>query len=1036
MRFAPSGSQRLAPRLPFEGTATPDSAPLRGDIEVSVSEVPDKSCPIERSPLDFPAPGRGRIRSRVALLGDYMSIFGGGYEEQLRNAFDEACTAAGVDLLLVYGRPVESGAPEHAGHNAIFDLITPDSVDGVIVQSSPLAAICGQSGMVRYLERFADMPRCSIGMAVPGVWSVLVDGRAGVRSMVSHLVDCHGARRVAFIGGPDNSFEATERFEAYRGALLEAGLPFEPARVVGGHFTRVGGAAAMEELLGRGVAIDAVVAASDAMALGAIEVVHAAGMSVPRDIPVTGFDDLAAARLGTPALSTVAQPFSDIASAALAAIRDQMAGHSYDRLTTLAPRAVVRQSCGCGWAPDSIESDLANSGEYCDSPSVSIPALPVAQSMAARVERLRLPLTRALDASFPDAGHVARSLLDAVVAECRGQKRSIIRVVESILRHRSADSERHMALQRTMTCLREQFRPESTPQLEDTWHQVRDLIATVSTSALIQSRLDLQFMNLRLLALSDRLSTTLDTPALRAVLLDVLPSLGVDAAFVSRFVSRDSSELSPVVCMQNRRPWDVARRSYAASELLPPGGFGADMQRTMVVFPLAIDSECQGVAGFEYSSDVMGHCLLRDQIAAALRNIILHQSIVERTLLHDRSVQDRVATSRRLQALSVLAGSVAHDLNNVLGPLVALPDTIVADIEAHCVAEGVRAELRADAEAIKTGSLRASQIVKDLLTLGRQGRTARQPIDLRALVEACAAQSHIVGQSGELDEVRIEVSCDAGMLTVRGSEAQLARAMTNLLRHAARASSDGGAIEVRVCGVSLSDPKSGYELIEPGDYVLISVTSRGQSISAEELERLFEPYFTQSRAIADAGSGLGLAIVHAVVKEHDGFIDVDTASGQDTVFDVYLPRSADALRPSQWHVQRARVPARILVVDDEPVQLRTARRVLGLLGYQVDSLSSGKKALDAFRSAVGQGASPYDLILMDMILNEEKDGLEVFEDIQRLFPRQRAIVVSGHAPTERAKRANERGVLWLAKPYTTDALSRAIAAVLDRSEEA
>jgi len=110
--------------------------------------------------------------------------------------------------------------------------------------------------------------------------------------------------------------------------------------------------------------------------------------------------------------------------------------------------------------------------------------------------------------------------------------------------------------------------------------------------------------------------------------------------------------------------------------------------------------------------------------------------------------------------------------------------------------------------------------------------------------------------------------------------------------------------------------------------------------------------------------------------------------------------------------------------------------VLGHLGYQVQSLRSGREACDLFAEAAASRRSPYDLVILDMILGEELDGLELFEHIRRLFPEQKAILVSGHAPTERVELALRKGLVWLAKPYTIEALARAVQAALSEQPTA
>jgi two-component system cell cycle sensor histidine kinase/response regulator CckA len=207
------------------------------------------------------------------------------------------------------------------------------------------------------------------------------------------------------------------------------------------------------------------------------------------------------------------------------------------------------------------------------------------------------------------------------------------------------------------------------------------------------------------------------------------------------------------------------------------------------------------------------------------------------------------------------------------------------------------------------------------------------------------------------------------------------------------------------------------------------VSDDGCGIEPHELGQIFEPFFTKKRAQDTSGSGLGLAIVHGVVKEHQGFIDVISTPEVGTTISVFLPL-AEGEEQAPRRSSAPRGSARILIVDDEPVQLRTGRRVLVRLGYEVEVVDSGRRAYELFSHALSSGQRPYDLVIMDMLLGEALDGLEVIEQIQRLFPAQKAIVVSGHAPTERAELAVRKGLTWLGKPYGMETLAQAVQQVL------
>ena len=411
------------------------------------------------------------------------------------------------------------------------------------------------------------------------------------------------------------------------------------------------------------------------------------------------------------------------------------------------------------------------------------------------------------------------------------------------------------------------------------------------------------------------------------------------------------------------------------------------------------------------------------------------------TTLHERSVQERLATAERMASLSVLAGGVAHDLNNALGPLVTLPDVILTELDelkAGTLTDD--RELRLDVATIKSSALRAAQTIKDLMLLGRPGATAKQMIDLNEVVAGAMSPDSLRFLAPRAQNVRVQLELSVEPLVVHASEPHLMRAIGNLVRNGSEAIAGNGHIQVRTGAASLSVLLGLYEMIPPGEYATVVVADTGAGISAIDLSRIFEPFFSRKRLADSSGSGLGLAIVHGVVKEHGGFLDVVSKVGEGTTFTLYFPRAAGAPISERTAPITPGGSARILIVDDEPIQLQAARRVLRHLGYQVDTLQSGIEALARFtsehhrRTAGGASVppgitSPYDLIIVDYALNERQNGLETFERIRALFPNQRGIMVSGHGRAEHEGSGST--MPWLAKPYSAEALARVVKRSLD-----
>ncbi|MGB8294003.1 MAG: substrate-binding domain-containing protein [Polyangia bacterium] len=973
--------------------------------------------------LDAPASHRHRGRRTIAVLLDYMDFFAGGYGTQMQNALSSRAAILDLDLLMIFGRGLDEPDRGCAAHNAIFDLVGPERADGVIVLSSLLTGFCGFEGLAQRVRRYSPLPICSIGTELPDIPSLTIDDSVGMRAAVEHLVRDHHCRRVAFIAGPPGKVEAENRLRAYQEVLAQNQIDFDPALVVPGAFMPGDGFDGVEALLEQGIPFDAVAGANDFMALGAVAALRKHGRGVPRDVRVTGFDDLPLSRMSNPALTSVAQPFAFMAEMAIQIILDQMAGRPVDLRTEVATEFVARRSCGC--RPGERRSKAAPTPVPSPCPRDYL------QAHGAELERSLAPVLRG---PGMDHQNVANALVEALQAELEGQPRCFADALENLLAQVGENYPHYRALQDAVEWLRGELRDVADLTLEQLWADAFAMIATAGTAIQTQHRVTLDQNYRKLLVTGEQIGVALDWEALQRMLLKALPQTGVRTAFLSRFTDDSAQELQAFLCMVDGKPRSPLPPAFSSQQLFPPGSYPESRRSTLLAFPLVFETQRLGIAVFERLPETHGYQVLRDQLNVAMRSIQIHQELLERTRLHERDELERLATSKRLESLSVLAGGVAHDLNNSLGPIVALPDLLLAELD-KLDPGGRVTEMRADLINMRSASLRASQTIKDLLTLGRQGRTSKGSLDVVAVVSKCIAENSawVAPDSGR--NIRIVAHLPSKPLLVQASEAHLARALSNLMHNAVEAIEGDGQLTIRTGERHLSEAIVGFERIEPGRYAVVSVSDTGKGIPQEEMGRVFEPFYSTKPLGESSGTGLGLAIVHGVVKEHGGFIDVTSVPGQGTTFTLYFPCLA-----SQERLDSPNTPTpvplgrrSILLVDDSPILLRTGRRVLEHMGYQVETLESGQEAYQRFERAAAAGQSPCDLVILDMSLLEERDGLEVFEMIRQLFPSQRALLVSGHAPNDRMQSAIDRGLGWLAKPYTIESLADMVAKALEIS---
>src|SRR5262245_3109658 len=275
---------------------------------------------------------------RVGLLlrgGSYA------YQDEVGVGAHQECKARGVDLYCLSGGNVTATDPR----NFIYSLASPAELDAAIVVKGTLGANDGDAAVTALLERLRPLPVCIIGPPEPGIPCIAVDNSSGVRLLTRHLIEKHGRRRIAFVTG--HGREAVERLAGYRAGHADGGLTPEDSLLIRGDFRFSAGQDAVATLFDGGPRCDAIVAANDWMALGALEALRARGLRVPEDVAVVGFDDVDEARFATPPLTTVRQPPRQLGIEAVRVVLDGAESGEGRGDVVLETLPQVRQSCGC-----------------------------------------------------------------------------------------------------------------------------------------------------------------------------------------------------------------------------------------------------------------------------------------------------------------------------------------------------------------------------------------------------------------------------------------------------------------------------------------------------------------------------------------------------------------------------------------------------------------------------------------------------------------------------------------------------------------
>jgi PAS domain S-box-containing protein len=385
-------------------------------------------------------------------------------------------------------------------------------------------------------------------------------------------------------------------------------------------------------------------------------------------------------------------------------------------------------------------------------------------------------------------------------------------------------------------------------------------------------------------------------------------------------------------------------------------------------------------------------------------------------------LQERLARSQKMESIGLLAGGVAHDLNNVLTGFVSYPEYLLMEIPEN-------SPLREPILTIQESGKKAAAIVQDLLTLARRGVTHTEVLNLNEIITGYIASPEHQRLAADASQIRLRMRLDGDLLNIKGSGVHLRKTIMNLVLNAFEAQPEEGHVVIRTFNRYIDRAQKGYDHVQEGDYAIFEIEDQGVGIPAEDLNRIFEPFYTR-KVMGRSGTGLGMAVVWGTVQDHNGYIDVDSTVGKGSVFRLYFPATRETLSraeeplPIQAYMGRGE---RILVVDDIKEQREIASSLLGRLNYSVESVASGLEAVEYLKHQTS------DLVILDMIMEPGIDGLETYRRILSIRPDQRAIIASGFSENRRVHEAQRLGAgTYVRKPYMLEKIGLAVRRELDR----
>ncbi|MCF6187082.1 MAG: PAS domain S-box protein [Desulfobulbaceae bacterium] len=383
-----------------------------------------------------------------------------------------------------------------------------------------------------------------------------------------------------------------------------------------------------------------------------------------------------------------------------------------------------------------------------------------------------------------------------------------------------------------------------------------------------------------------------------------------------------------------------------------------------------------------------------------------------------QAVEIRLQRAKKMEAIGLMAGGVAHDLNNILSGIIGYPELLLLQLP-----EG--SDLRAPIKAIQESGERAAAVVADLLTVARGVAEARVVVGLNTLVTEYIDSPEYHHLRDLHSQVQFHIELADNLPDMYCSPIHIKKCIMNLVMNAAEAIETTGNVTLETASIVPDSQLAKKHDLKQTTYVVLTVTDTGSGIPGENINHIFEPFYTK-KVMGRSGTGLGLAVVWNTVKEHKGAVTV-TSNEQGTLFTLFFP-AADTDIAKQIPSRKASIQGngqKILIVDDEPHLLDIAGTMLKHLGYNVTCMNSGEEAVEYLKSRQA------DLVILDMLMEPGINGRQTYEQIIKIHPGQKAIIISGFSENEEVQAALRSGAGdFIKKPYSMEKLGLAVRQVL------